>query len=167
MMAQQPPNLVDLADRLAELVGTCVEVVGAARGRQDAPFLLAVLTPGRLADVHGRCAQAPTGELSAALHRAGALQASQRFAPNNSGYFSTFLVTTIGMLLGDEDRDTLTVLDAAVADLARLLHQRCHWQLLLGWERAVYAAFGQALNAAHLPAGAAAQAEVATMEASR
>lgn len=151
-MTQQPPGLADLANRLAEPVGNCVEEVGAARGRQDAPFLLAVLNLAQLADVHRQGAGAPTGELAAALHRAGALEASQRFAPNNSGYFPTFLATTVGMLLGDDDRDTLTVLGAAAADLASLLHERCAWQLLLGWEKAVYAAFGHALATRQTPA---------------
>src|SRR5262245_19568799 len=128
MMTQPPPGLAELADRLAEPVGACVEEVGAARGRQDAPFLLAVLTRGQLADVHRQSAGAATGELAAALHRAGALDSSQRFAPNNSGYFPTFLATTIGMLLGEADRDALTLLGAGAADLASVLHDRCVWQ---------------------------------------
>jgi len=158
-MTQPPTRLEDLADRLAEPVGQCVGEVGAARGRRDAPFLLdavtaqtmtsAALTPGQRAALHHDTARAlagelATGELAAALYRTGILDASQRFAPNNTGYFPTFVATTVAMVLGDAERDELTLLGADTAALAVLLHERSAWALLHGWEGAIARALADA-----------------------
>lgn len=129
--------------RLTEPVRMCVLEVGQTRGRRDADDLLAAVPAGKIAVL---CADvvAPgfnTGELAAALHRLGALEAASLFPANANGYFHTFCCHTVAVMLTEQERDLLTRTGCDESTVAVRLHDVCAWALMHGWETAVAIAF--------------------------